>query len=223
MQSTEWQWPPHHHEDAASTPSLRRRFGRSSRSHHCILLPDMHYLYWKRGSSIHNYRPDRKGKRGLSFNLLSLDWRQDLQRNTDKNVFCLIINHLIITSLRMLNVAQWNVSQIAPLHRTFCMLALNIGVDSFTWLSTWNCTMSSMLETDHTLTLPSSLQVAKCFSSGLNTTAFTWIAQKISTKRELKLHFNSSLDFGYIQLMMYANEHKWYRNGYKMIYCFVFC
>lgn len=64
---------------------------------------------------------------------------------------------------------------------------------SLTWLRTWNCTTSSMLETDHTLTLPSSLQVAKCFSSGLNTTAFTWTAEKRtpSTKRELSLTIQS--------------------------------
>lgn len=68
-----------------------------------------------------------------------------------------------------------------------CPITQAFLMHSLTWLRTWNCTTSSMLETNHTLTLPSSLQVAKCFSSGLNTTAFTWTAGKRTTseKREL--------------------------------------
>lgn len=64
-----------------------------------------------------------------------------------------------------------------------------------TWFSTWNCTTSSMLGTSHTLTLPSSLQVAKCLSSLLKATSFTWVA-KMHFIYPLKKTTNQKWPFG---------------------------
>lgn len=121
MQSTVWQWQPRQHEDTASSPSLRRQFGRSSRSHHCILQPRMDYLYWERASSIHSHRPDRKKKWGIA--ILACHSLEAGFFNAEhwKHVFIIrvFINNPIITTLRMINVAKSNVLQIVPLHKPF--------------------------------------------------------------------------------------------------------
>lgn len=68
----------------------------------------------------------------------------------------------------------WNWIQLIKKPQWLELPLLFICVFMLTWFSTWNCTRSSWLCSAQTLTLPSCPQVAKCCSSGLQTTPFTY-------------------------------------------------